>query len=160
MKRLTCVVWLALATAAAGLVCGVAARQQHATATRIETWTGRVTPLAELLKKSGLELDPEASPHWLALVTDDGKLYPLVKDAASRPFYRDSRLLHRPVRIQGRFVPGSQLLQVLQLHSLKEGKPHEVFYWCDVCSIKRFSLDKVCECCGGPMELRETPAAK
>ncbi len=124
---------------------------------KAETLTGRVVSLAELLKKSGIELDAEAAPHWLALVADGGAIYPLIKDAGSRPFYRDPRLLNRPMRIQGRLVPGSQLLQVLQIRSLKEGKPHEVFYWCDVCSIKRASLENVCECCGGPMELRETP---
>ena len=47
---------------------------------------GKVVPLADLLKKSGARLDPEASPHWLALVTENGKVYPLIKEDASRIF--------------------------------------------------------------------------
>src|SRR5690349_20565718 len=40
----------------------------------------KVVPLAGLLEKSGSKLDREAAPHWLALVTDDGKVYPLIPD--------------------------------------------------------------------------------
>ena len=124
---------------------------------KLETFKGKVVPLADLLKKFGAELDAEAAPHWLALQMDDGKIYPLIKDAGGQTFYHVPRLLHRPIQIQGRVFPGTQLLQVVQVHTLKEGKLHEVYYWCEVCSIKRFSLEKnnVCECCGGPMELRE-----
>lgn len=129
---------------------------------KIETFQGKVVPLADLLKKFGAELDADAAPHWLALETADGKVYPLIKDAGGRTFYRDPRLLNRPMQVQGRLYPGSHLLQVVQVHSLKDGKPHEVHYWCEICSIKRFSLEKnnVCECCGGPMELREVPVSK
>lgn len=120
-----------------------------------ELFVGKVIPLADLLKKFGSELDPDAAPHWLALETKEGKLYPIIKDAGGRTFYRDPKLHHRPMQVHGRLLPGSQLLQVLQVHSLKDGKPHEVYYWCEICSIKRHALDKQCECCGGPMELRE-----
>jgi hypothetical protein len=129
---------------------------------KVETFQGKVVSLADVLKKQGIELDADAGKHWLALATEDRKTYPLVKDAGARLFFRDPRLLNRPMRIQGRLVASGTLLQVLQVHSLKDGKPHEVFYWCDVCSIKRQSLAEknVCECCGGPMELREVPVQK
>ena len=42
---------------------------------------------------------------------------------------------------------------------LREGKLHEVYYWCDICSIRR-GEKMTCECCGGPMELREEPLKK
>lgn len=129
---------------------------------KVEVFRGKVVPLGDILKKYGSELEPDAAPHWLALQTDDGKLYPLIHDAGGRTFYRDKRLLNRPMQIHGRLLPGSQLLQVLQVHSMKDGRIHEVYYWCEVCSIKRFSLEKsgICECCGGPMEFREVPQAK
>src|ERR1051325_6776995 len=63
---------------------------------------GKVVPLAPLLEKVGSKLDPEAAPHWLALVPDDGKVYPLVKDSGSRLFFSDPRLLNRPMRVTGR----------------------------------------------------------
>ena len=120
-------------------------------------FNGKVVPLANLLDKASVKLDADAAPHWLALAGDDGKVYPLVKDDGARMFFKDETLLNRPMRLTGRLVPGSQLLQVVQVHSLRDGKLHEVYYWCDICAIKRFEK-KICDCCGGPMELRETPA--
>ncbi len=122
-------------------------------------FTGKVVPLADVVAKNGARLDADASPYWLALVSDDGKVYPLVKDSGSRLFFRDTALLNRPMRLRGRTIPGSQLLRVLTAHSLIKGKPHVVFYYCDICSIRR-GEKMVCECCGGKMELREEPVKK
>jgi hypothetical protein len=163
LLRQTC---LGFGLALLSLSAGAARGEQPADSVKpkLETLQGQVVPHdkqvtvpAAQLKQLGLELDPDAGSRWLALQTDDGKQYPLLQDAGSRMYYRDKTLLNRPMQIQGRLVPGTALLQVLQAHSLKEGKPHEIYYWCEICSIKRFSLEKtgVCECCGGPMELRE-----
>ena len=124
------------------------------------TFTGKVVPLADLVAKTGSRLDADAAPYWLALATDDGKVYPLVKDGGARLFFKDKALLNRPMRLTGRLLPGSQLLQVKVVHSLRKGRPHEVYYWCDVCSIRRGEKEAACECCGGPMELREEPVKK
>src|SRR5207253_2327384 len=110
----------------------------------------------DLVEKTGSRLDADAAPHWLALVTDDGQVYPLVKDGGARLFFKDPALLNRPMRITGKFVPGSQVLRVTIVRSLKKGQPHDVFYWCDICAIKR-SEKNICECCGGPMALVEEP---
>lgn len=119
-----------------------------------ESFTGKVVPLAGLLEKFGSRLDRDASPHWLALVTDDGKTFPLIKDDGSRMFFKDESLLNRPMRLTGRLFDDTRLLQVLEVRSLVKGELHEVFYWCDVCTIKRLE-NQICDCCGGPMELRE-----
>jgi hypothetical protein len=119
---------------------------------------GKVVPLAGLLEKQGVKLDQDAAPHWLALAGEDGKVYPLIKDDGSRMFFKDARLLNRPMRLTARLLPASGLLQVVDVHSYKGGKLHEVYYWCDICSIRGSELHK-CDCCGGPMELRE-PAVK
>jgi hypothetical protein len=124
-----------------------------------EAFIGKVVPLADLVAKTGSRLDDDAAPYWLALVTDDGKVYPLVKDGGARLFFKDKALLNRPMRLTGRLLPGGQLLQVQAVHSLHKGRPYEVYYWCDVCSIRRGEKD-LCECCGGPMELREEPVQK
>jgi hypothetical protein len=121
---------------------------------------GKVVRLAGLVEKLGSRLDPDAAQQWLALATEDGKVYPLIKDDGSRMFFKDDRLLNRSVRLTGRFLPGSQLLQVVEVHSYNsKGELCEVYYWCDICSIKRFE-NKKCDCCGGPMELREVPVGK
>jgi hypothetical protein len=120
------------------------------------SYQGKVVPLADLVAKLGSKLDPDAAPSWLALVTADGNVYPLIKDDGARMFFQDERLRGRPMRLTGRLLPGSHLLQVVEVRSLKDGQLHEVYYWCDICSIKRFEK-KRCDCCGGPMELREVP---
>jgi hypothetical protein len=137
----------------------LAAQGPAAKAGKPASFTGKVVPLADLVVKAGGRLDADAAPHWLALVAADGKVYPLVKDDGSRLFFKDKALLHRPMRLTARTVPGSQLLRVSAVHSLVKGEPHEVYYWCDICSIRRGEKD-VCECCGGPMELREVPLGK
>jgi hypothetical protein len=121
---------------------------------KVETLTGKVVALADVVAKAGGKLDADAAPHWLALQADDGKLYPLVKDAGARPFFADKALLNRPMRLTGRLVPGSTILRVASVNSLHKGEVYEVYYWCDICSIKR-GEKMICECCGGPMDLKE-----
>jgi hypothetical protein len=141
------------------LVAGALPLLTFAADDKIETITGKVVPLADLVQKTGSRLDADAAPFWLALVTDDGKVYPLVKDGGSRLFFKDPALLNRPMRLTGRLLPGSQVLRVLSVHSLKNGEPCEVYYWCDICSIRR-GEKMVCECCGGPMKLVEVVVKK
>ena len=124
------------------------------------TLEGKVVPLAGILEKFGSKLDPEAAPQWLALVTNDGKVYPLIKDDGSRLFFADSHLQNRTMRVSGRLFQDTHLLQVLSVNSVKNGQLHEIYYWCDICSIRRNELLKKCDCCGGPMELREEPIKK
>jgi hypothetical protein len=125
--------------------------------TPLRNFTGKVVPLADVAAKHGMTLDKDASPYWLVLVTDDGKVLPLVKDGGSRLFFRDKALLNRPMRLTGRLLPGSQLLRVSLVRSIKDGKLYEIYYWCDVCSIRRGEKLSSCECCGGPMKLVEEP---
>jgi hypothetical protein len=126
---------------------------------KTEYFKGKVVPLADLLQKAGAKLDEDAAPAWLALAGDDGKIYPLIKDDGSRMFFKDAALRNRPMRLTGKLVPGSQLLQVVEVYSYKNGELHEVYYWCDICNIKRYEK-KNCDCCGAPMELREVPLKK
>jgi hypothetical protein len=125
----------------------------------LKTYSGKVVRLADVVAKTGAKLDADAAPHWLALSGDDGKLYPLVKDAGSRLFFKDPALLNRPVHLMGRLIPGSTLLRVASVRTIVKGEENEVYYWCDICSIKRGEKN-ICECCGGPMELREVPVKK
>jgi hypothetical protein len=154
---LTC--GLGLVPLLATLAPGVPPPQKAAAAER-EYFKGKVVPLAGLLEKFGSKLDAEAAPHWLALVTDDGKTYPLIKDGNSRLFFSDPQLLNRPMRLGGRLFQDTHLLQVLEVNSIVKGELHEIYYWCEICSIRRNEKLKMCECCGGPMELKEVPLKK
>lgn len=126
---------------------------------KTQDFKGKVVPLAAVLEKLKTKLDPDAVPHWLVLVADDGKIYPLVKDAGARMFFKDPTLLDRPMRLTGRVIPGSTLLQVVNVHSYRNGQLHEVYYWCDICTIRSYEGGP-CGCCGAPLELREVPVKK
>jgi hypothetical protein len=152
MKRVSIVVALACGTLPAWLVIA-----QDAPADKnLQYFKGKVVPLADVLAKHGAKLDADAKPYWLALVSDDGKILPLVKDDGARMFFKDAKLLNRPMRLTGKLIAGSQLLQVVNVHSIVGGKLHEVYYWCDICTIRAYEAG-ICECCGAPMDFRETP---
>jgi hypothetical protein len=128
------------------------AKQQPRTA----DYDGKVVSLARVLDKLGARLDPDAAPYALAFVTDDRKVYPLVKDDGSRLFFKDERLLDRRMRLTGRVLPDVGMLQVVQVHSYVNGQLCDLYYWCDVCSIRRGEKGR-CDCCGAPLVLREEP---
>ena len=159
MSRLTRRLSLAFACLIALTPLFAADADSKKAAAKIEHFKGKVVPLADVVAKAGAQLDADAAPHWLALVGDDGKIYPLVKDSGSRLFFQDRDLLERPMRLTGRLLPNSQLLQVTAAHSYRKGQLHEIYYWCDVCSIRRGEKN-ACECCGGPMVRHEDAVKK
>jgi hypothetical protein len=122
-------------------------------------YDGKVVPLAKVLEKQGVKLDADAAPTSLVLVADDGKVYPLVKDDGARMFYKDDRLLNRRMHLTARLLPEVGMLQVVQVRSWHGDQLYDVYYWCDVCSIRRHEKGR-CDCCGGPLQLREEPAQK
>ncbi|MBL8793003.1 MAG: hypothetical protein JNM56_03800 [Planctomycetia bacterium] len=132
------------------------AQQKSAEAEKTQLYKGKVLPLADLLDKQGVKMDKEAAVQLMVLVGDDGQVHPLVKDDGARMFWKDAQLLNRPMRLTARPVGGTNFLQVFQVHSYRKGQLHEVYYWCDICIIKRFEK-RDCECCGAPMEFREPP---
>jgi hypothetical protein len=126
---------------------------------KTEDFKGRVLPLATVLEKFKAKLDPDAVAHSLVLVTYDGKIFPLLKDGGARMFFKDPVLLNRPMRLTGRLIPGSGILQVVNVQSYRKGQLHEVYYWCDICTIRAYEKG-ACGCCGAPLELREVPVKK
>lgn len=125
-------------------------------AAKPEYYHGKVVPLADILAKSNIKLDGDAAPYMLLLQADNGKLYPLVKDTGSRMFFKDAKLLNRPMRLTATKVANAEFLQVINVKSIVKGQLHEPYYWCDICTIKRFEAGD-CDCCGAPFEFREVP---
>ena len=60
------------------------------------------------------------------------------------------------MRLTGRVVGATQFLQVVSVQSVIKGKLHDVYYWCDVCSITTYEPGN-CPCCGDPTVLKEEP---
>lgn len=147
---------LCYALVAATLPAWFTAAQDAPTDKSLKYYLGKVVPLAGLLAKQGAKLDADAEPFWLALQTENGNLLPLIKDDGSRMFFNDAKLLNRPMRLTAKQIAGSQLLQVVNVHSIVKGKLHDIYYWCDICTIKCFEAGP-CGCCGAPVEFREVP---
>lgn len=117
---------------------------------------GKVVRLTEMLGKFA-KIDEDAALHFLALACVDGKVYPLIKDDGSRMFFKDAKLLNRSLRITGRLHPQTRFLQVIHVNSEIKGQLYDIYYWCDICTIKAFEPGD-CGCCGAPYEFREVPA--
>lgn len=119
--------------------------------------TGTVLPMAKALEKTGVKAD--ADTPGVALVTDTGKVYPLVKEELSRMLFVEPKLQSRAVRLTAKVVPGTTLLRVSGVQTVKDGKVYDVDYWCDNCQLFALSPGP-CKCCGGPTVLRETLVTK
>lgn len=130
-----------------------AAEHQEATLT-IE---GRVVWLADALKRRhDINTVPEANQYVLALETKTGDLYPLVEDTRGRAFRRDERLRKMQVRLLVRRFPGVPNVQIVRMWNRRDDGLFEVDYWCEICAIAMFEL-KACDCCQGPIHLRQRP---
>lgn len=120
-----------------------------------ESLRGKVVWLAEALERRfDLKTDDDASHAVAALENADGQLSPLLKDARGRAFYIDDRLRGIEVELSVRRYRGSPMVQVVGVYTIKPDGKYELDYWCDVCSITMYEL-KPCECCQGPIRLRE-----
>ena len=73
---------------------GQAQTQKPKTAEKTETFKGIVVPLEKLLATQQIKADPDAA-GLMVLQAEDGTVYPLIKDAGARMFYKDTRLLSR-----------------------------------------------------------------
>lgn len=120
-----------------------------------QAFDGKVVPLADALKKLGVK--PDADTAGVALVTAEGTVYTLVKDEKTRLLFLDQQLQNREVRLTARVLPGTHVLQVEQVQTVKGGKAFNVDYWCEQCQLEATEPGP-CKCCGGETILRELPA--
>lgn len=121
-----------------------------------QAFEGVVAPLAAVLKGQSTKADDDALNVSRVLKTQDGKIYTLVKDDASRKFFMDDRLLRRPMKITAVVIPESQMLIVVNAQSVVEGKLYDIDYWCEKCQLSA-TEPGACKCCGAQVELRELP---
>lgn len=115
---------------------------------------GKVLPLVKVLEKQGVKADPDTA--GVALVTADGTVYTLVKDDASRLLFLDPKLHNRDVRLTTKRIPGTQMLKVEKVQTVKTGKVFDVDYCCENCQLAATEPGK-CKCCQSETVLRELP---
>jgi hypothetical protein len=122
-----------------------------------KTFTGKVLPLADIVKERGEKVDEDAAKASRVIACEDGKTYSLVKDEASRLFFKDDRMLSRTVQVTAVEIPGTQLLVIKKVQTLVDGKLQDVDYWCAKCELT-YTEPGECVCCGQQTVLRERPA--
>jgi len=117
--------------------------------------TGKIVWTSDILeRKFGVKTDPDAVHGQVALETPAGALFQIIKDFRGRGFWKDERLHNRELELRVKQFPGTSLVQVIRVFSLKEDRKFELDYWCDICAIPMYEL-KECECCQGPIRIRE-----
>lgn len=116
---------------------------------KAQVFAGKVVTVDAPADKSG--------EKRMALKGEDGTTYPLVADDVSRMFRLYPQLRDRPVKITGQLLPETKDLKVQVVETTKDGKPHVVDFWCEICQISH-QQPGACVCCGDDLELREKPA--
>jgi hypothetical protein len=109
----------------------------------------------EILKIQG-HVSRTAGPGTnLVLRTDSGATYNLKRGPASEALFVDTNLWPKHLLLSGKLQDNS--FEVTgNLRSIKDGKVHELFYYCDVCSVST-SVPGLCVCCREPTVLTEKP---
>jgi hypothetical protein len=85
--------------------------------------------------------------------------YAVLRTPIAEGLFQDARFKAHVLVITGRRFPGTALIEVTRTRWVKDGKLHDVYYWCEVCSIRGVNPGP-CACCQGPVELREAPVAE
>ena len=126
---------------------------------RVVTLRGQVVDLnTELKERHKVDIASKASPVWVFKAVD-GKVFTLLKTQRSLALFNDKRLRGRRLVVKGRVFPGTQVLEVTFIQSVRKGLLHDVFYYCDICVIK-FLAPGPCVCCREPVVLMEKPAGE
>ena len=120
-----------------------------------ETVRGRVAWLEDALQRGfGITTVPDAAHSTVVLETAGRRLWPIVPDTRGRAFAIDERLRDIELEMLVRRYADVPMIQIIRVYRPRGEKLYEIDYWCDICAIPMVNL-KPCECCGGPIRLRE-----
>jgi hypothetical protein len=107
--------------------------------------------------KGHVTMGPTGARDPLKFKTETGQIYSLVSNQMSTALFVDTNLHSKFLLLKGRVSDGTQRFEVTgNLRSIKGGKVHELYYYCDICAIKT-SDPAICMCCREPVYLVEEP---
>ncbi len=85
-----------------------------------------------------------------AIETSDHKFIPLDGDEPTQGVLKDKRLAGSDLEVKGHYnVDGRFAIDPMHTKAMlvyKDGKPHRITYWCDLCAIRTYTPG-VCVCC-------------
>jgi len=96
-----------------------------------------------------------AAARRFALETGDGKPQPFLASDPLAAIFEDPRVRGQEILVTARPRPDGAV-EIVKVYSVKQGKLHDVHYFCEVCNITAYAPG-LCPCCRREMELRETP---
>ena len=95
-----------------------------------------------------------------AFRTESGDIYTLLSNRLSSALFLDTNLQSKTLLLGGRVLPATRTFEVTRnLRSVRDGKVHELFYYCDICSIIGIEPGE-CMCCRETVRLVEEAEAK
>lgn len=124
---------------------------------------GRLVCLLEEMKeKHRLEVPP-VHEHLLGFKVEGEvpaggfRWLTILRNRQSEALFADPRFKERELRLRGRVLPQSGLLEVSRWMGCRDGKLQDLYYWCEVCTIRDVDPGP-CACCQAKMDFREKPA--
>ncbi|MHB8520509.1 MAG: hypothetical protein ACYDH9_07110 [Limisphaerales bacterium] len=119
---------------------------------------GRVVCLVEETNRVHHASLPDHHQHRWGFKTDGGKHYTLLRTRYSEALFVDPRLREKELILKGRLFPDTRTLDVTSMRSMRNGVVCDLYYYCNVCSIKTIAPGP-CLCCQEPVELVEKPVS-
>ncbi len=125
---------------------------------------GRLVCLAEEMRTRFDVRVPPVHDHMLGLrvsgdlAPNELRYYSLLRTDFSKALFEDPRYRKEELVLSGRVFPRTALIDVTRFRWIREGELRDVYYWCEVCSIKTLDPGE-CACCQGEVEFREEKAS-
>jgi hypothetical protein len=117
---------------------------------------GRVACLDESGHRLDAEKDSNQASRNYELLTDDGKRYKFSADDLLVPMFTESRVRRMELQITA-LLHKNDLLELIKVLAIKDGKLYDFYYFCDVCNITAYGPGP-CSCCFQPLVFIEKPA--
>jgi hypothetical protein len=99
----------------------------------------------------------EGSNERVGIRTEAGVVYTVVSNRMSSALFIDTNLLGKTLVLKGRASKPKEFEVTGNLRSLRAGKVHELYYYCEICTIEGIDPGP-CMCCRDPVHLIEEPA--
>jgi hypothetical protein len=88
----------------------------------------------------------------------DGKIHTFAAGDRAVAMFADPRVTARELQLTAVLHKNSEL-EIIKVHSIKDARLHDIYYFCEVCNITAYEPGP-CTCCRAEMEFRETPVSR
>ena len=127
---------------------------RNKTALQVVDLRGRIVCLPEAMHELyGIDL-PTNHQHIWGFKSTDGTFYTLLRTKLSEALFVDEQVRKKELILKGHVLPKTQIFEMTDMKSVRNGVIYDLYYYCDVCSIKTLSPGP-CMCCQGPVKLVE-----